>query len=67
MEVIFTDALVATIACTDADSTAPFDTLNYVVNSGDDTGAKFALGLTNGLLKTSSTALDADTKVISMA
>lgn len=53
---------LTTVACTDSDLSASFNSITYTIASGDDATAKFTLGSSNGLLETTSTAIDYETK-----
>ena len=55
-----TDTAVATLSCTDSDSTG--NTLTYSI-SGDDTPPKFKID-SSGVIQTTTTALDYETKQV---
>ncbi|CAD5114116.1 DgyrCDS3263 [Dimorphilus gyrociliatus] len=60
-EGLTTATSLATLACTDNDLSSSFNTITYTIKSGDDASAKFSLGSSNGLLQTTTTAIDYET------
>ena len=59
----FSGTTVATVSCTDADANSPFNSKSYSISQGDDSGAeKFSIHSSTGVITTTSTGLDYETK-----